>query len=100
MFDENIAQAFCRRAKAAKRGDNALMTMNAWSRLNGGKCTKTEGTFNTGCTLERVEIQKFLKLNMYPMDSEGSHKYKTLLLKKNFPTQLTQISICVFLTFS
>ena len=50
--------------------------------------------------LERVEIQKFLKLNMYPMDSEGSHKYKTLLLKKNFPTQLTQISICVFLTFS
>ena len=50
--------------------------------------------------LEWVEIQKFLKLNMYPMDSEGSHKYKILLLKKNFPTQLTQISICVFLTFS
>ena len=52
------------------------------------------------CIVERVEIQKFLNLNMYPMDSEGSHKYKTLLLKKKFPTQLTQISICVFLTFS
>ena len=30
-FDENIAEVFCRRAKAAKSGDNASMTIIAWS---------------------------------------------------------------------
>ena len=49
-FDENIAEAFCRRAKTAKSGDNASMTLNSWSRLNGGKSTETEGAFDTGCT--------------------------------------------------
>ena len=49
-FDEEIAGAFCQRAKAAKNGDNASLSMNAWSRLNGEKSTETEGTFDTGCT--------------------------------------------------
>ena len=68
-FDESIAQAFCRRAKAAKSGDNASMTMNAWSRLNGGKSTETEGTFNTGCTypVTTSAVVKDLKLDLEPL---------------------------------
>ena len=43
-------QAFCQRAETAKEGDNASLSMTAWSRLNGGRSTGTEGTFETGCT--------------------------------------------------
>ena len=35
-FDGEIAGAFCRKAKAAREGDNASIDCIVWSRLNGG----------------------------------------------------------------
>ena len=68
-FDESIAQAFCRRAKAAKSGDNASMTMNVWPRLNGGESTETEGTLDTGCThpVTTITVVEDLKLEIEPL---------------------------------
>ena len=66
---ESIAQAFCRRAKAAKSGDNASMTMNVWPRLNGGESTETEGTLDTGCThpVTTIAVVEDLKLEIEPL---------------------------------
>ena len=66
-FDEEIAGAFCRRAKAANNGDNA--SMNAWSRLNGGQSTVTEGTFDTGCThpVTTTAVFEGLKMEIEPL---------------------------------
>ena len=38
-------------------------------------------------------------MNIYPVDSEGSHKYKTLLLKKNFLHSLPESAFVFFLLF-
>ena len=48
---ENVGKAFCKRAKAARSSlDNAQMTVKACAKLNGGKTTESEGTFDSGCT--------------------------------------------------
>ena len=47
-LDENIGKAFCKRAKAARSGDNASLTMKVCSRLNGGKTIDTDGTIDAG----------------------------------------------------
>lgn len=50
-LDGNIGKAFCKRAKAAKSGlDIAQRTIKACAKLNGGKTTESEGTFDSGCT--------------------------------------------------
>ena len=68
-FDEEIAGAFCRRARAAKEGDNASLSMTAWSRLNGGRSTGTEGIFDTGCThpVTTTAVVKGLKMELEPL---------------------------------
>ena len=66
---ENIGKAFCKRAKAARSGDNASLTMKACSRLNGGKTTETNGTFDTGCTypVTTTQVVEDLKLEFQPL---------------------------------
>ena len=68
-FDEEIAGAFCQRAKAATNGDNASLSMNAWSRLNGRKSTETEGPFDTGCThhVTKTAVVENLKMEIEPL---------------------------------
>ena len=70
ILDGNIGKAFCKRAKAAKSGDNASLTMKACSRLNGGHTTDTEGTFDSGCTfpVTTTQVVEDLKLELKPLD--------------------------------
>ena len=69
-LDGNIGKAFCKRAKTARSGDNAQLTMKACSRLNGGKTTETERTFDSGCTfpVTTTQMVEDLNLEIEPLD--------------------------------
>ena len=69
-LEGNIGKAFCKRYKAARSRDNAQLTMEACSRLNGGKTTETEGTFDSGCTLPvtTTQVVEDRNLEIVPLD--------------------------------
>ena len=69
-LDESVGKAFCKRAKAAKSGlDSAQMTVKACAKLNGGKTTESEGTFDSGCTfpLTTTQVVEDLDLKIEPL---------------------------------
>ena len=54
-FGNEIARAYCKKARAAREGDTVSMRCTAWSKVNGGKSTDTDGVFDTGCRKKKPE---------------------------------------------
>ena len=65
-LEGNIGKVFCKRAKAARSGDNAQLTMKAYSRLNEGKSTETE-----------VQLWVYLPSNNHPGGRGSGSEIKT-----------------------
>ena len=69
IFDEEIGRSYCCKARAARDGDNASLSCTAWSRVNEGKSTSTEGVFDTGCThpVTTTAVSEGLKMEIEPL---------------------------------
>ena len=67
-FKKEMKTAFI--AKAARGGDSPHLPCKAYNKLNGGRCTETEGCFNSGCTnpITTREVVKDLKMKLNPVN--------------------------------
>ena len=57
-------------AKAARGGDSAHLPCKAFNKLNGGRCTESDGCFDSGCTNPIVtrEVIQDLKMKLSPVN--------------------------------
>ena len=63
-FKKEMQTAFI--AKAARGGDSAHLPCKAYNKLNGGRCTETDGCFDSGCTnpITTSEVVEDLKMKL------------------------------------
>ena len=66
-FTKEISYAFI--AKAARSDDNAHLPCKIYNKLNGGRCTDSDGCFDSGCTNPIVtrEVTQDLKMQLDPV---------------------------------
>ena len=66
-FQKQMKQAFL--AKAARSGDSAHLPCKVYNKLNGGRCTDSDGCFDSGCTNPIVtrEVTEDLKMKLSPV---------------------------------
>ena len=67
-FQKEMQQAFI--AKAARTEDSAHLPCKAFNKLNGGRCTDSDGCFDSGCTNPIVtrEVIQDLKMKLSPVN--------------------------------
>ena len=66
-FQTQMEKAFL--AKAGRSGDIAHLPCKVYNKLNGGRCTDSDGCFDSGCTNPIVtrEVTEDLKMKMSPV---------------------------------
>ena len=66
-FKKEMQTAFI--AKAARTEDSAHLPCKAFNKLNGGRCTESDGCFSSGCTNPIVtrEVVEDLKMKLKPV---------------------------------
>ena len=87
-FGNEIARPYYKKARVAREEETASIRCTAWSKLNTGKSTYTDGVFDTGCThpittksvVEGIglkieplkEVLEIISANVKPLELLGS----------------------------